>query len=164
MNRPIATDADVAAALEALIVLDPRLEKAAERAAPLPLRLLPAGMPGLLKIVCGQQLSTASAAAVWGRFEASFAPFEPAEIAAASDDDLRGVGLSRQKTKTYRAIAEAASNGLDLDNLHRAAPVEAREALEAIPGIGRWTADLFLMFCAGHPDILPTGDLAVRRG
>jgi DNA-3-methyladenine glycosylase II len=73
-------------------------------------------------------------------------------------------GLSRQKARTFRAVAEAVEEGLDLDALVDGCPEAARARLEAISGIGRWTADLYLMFCAGHPDIFPVGDLAVRRG
>ena len=83
-------------------------------------------------------------------------------IRAATDADLRAAGLSRQKAATVRAVAEAVADGLDLDGLAERPADEARATLEAIRGIGRWSADLYLMFCAGHPDILPVGDLAVR--
>ncbi len=164
MLERIRDEADLIRALDALLELDPRLVAAAEAVGPLPLRLAPAGLSGLLRIIAGQQLSTASAAALWTRFEATFPAPTPAAILAASDETLREAGLSRQKMRTVRAVAEAIDAGLDLEALALAEPGEARAALEAIHGVGRWTADLYLMFCAGHPDILPVGDLAVRRG
>jgi DNA-3-methyladenine glycosylase II len=128
-----------------------------------PLRLLPPGLEGLLRIVASQQLSTASANAVWLRFAAAFDPLTADAILAATDEGLRLAGLSRQKAKTFRAIALAVADGLDLEALADADPDAARSELEAIGGVGRWTADLYLMFAAGHPDIFPVGDLAVRK-
>ena len=79
------------------------------------------------------------------------------------DDALKAPGLSRQKIKTFRAAATAVEAGLAVPALSRADPGQARATLLAIPGVGPWTADIMLMFCAGHPDILPVGDLAVRK-
>ena len=164
MTGRITSEADLEAAHAALIAGDPRLVAASDLVGPLPLRLIEPGLAGLLRIVVAQQLSTQSAAAVWRRMEAAYAPFDAARLAAAEETELRAAGLSRQKARTFRAVATAVGAGLDLTALAEAAPEAAREALEAIPGIGRWSADLYLMFCAGHPDILPVGDLAVRRG
>lgn len=155
---------DLAAAVRALTAADPRLAAPAAAIGALPLRLQAPGLPGLLRIVVGQQLSVASATAVWGKVAAAYPGFDPAAIAAASEADLRGAGLSRQKARTFQAVAAAVAQGLDLEALALADAAQARDALEAIRGIGPWTADLYLMFCAGHPDILPVGDLAVRRG
>ncbi|WMS41563.1 DNA-3-methyladenine glycosylase 2 family protein [Acuticoccus sp. MNP-M23] len=164
MVKRIRTEADLARALDALLAQDARLLPAAEAVGRLPLRLHPAGLAGLLRIVAGQQLSTASAAALWTRFQAAFPSPGAGALLAADDDTLRAAGLSRQKMRTVRAIAGALDDGLDLEVLAVCDAEEARAALEAISGIGPWTADLYLMFCAGHPDILPVGDLAVRRG
>lgn len=164
MSARIRSDQDLAIALDALVAADPRLDAAARRAPRLPLRLHPPGLEGLLRIVVGQQLSTQSAAAVWSKVEARYAPFDARALAAADEMALRKAGLSRQKARTFHAVAAAVCDGLDLEALALADPGEARAALEAISGIGRWSADLYLMFCAGHPDILPVGDLAVRRG
>lgn len=164
MSERIRDEADLTRALSALLARDARLVAAAEAVGPLPLRLHPAGLSGLLRIVAGQQLSTASAAALWTRFQARFPVPTAAAILAADDDTLRAAGLSRQKMRTVRAISEAMEAGLDLEALAEMDADAARLKLEAISGIGRWTADLYLMFCTGHPDILPVGDLAVRRG
>lgn len=162
--KPIRNRTDLNRALKQLVAADPRLAHAATAVAPLPLRLATPGLPGLLRIVAGQQLSKESAAAVWSRVEETFEPLSAETLIAASDETLRGAGLSRQKMKTFRAVAEAVAAGLDLEGLAKGPPEAAHEALVALPGIGQWSADLYLMFCAGHPDILPVGDLAVRRG
>lgn len=164
MAGRITSEADLETALAALKAMDPRLAPAFDAAGPLPLRLLEPGLAGLLKIVNAQQLSTHSANALWRRVETGLAPLDAPSILARSEAELRAVGLSRQKARTFRAIAVAVADGLELESLAEADPDAAREALEAIVGVGRWTADLYLMFCAGHPDILPVGDLAVRRG
>lgn len=163
MSARIRTDADITAALAALAARDARLATAIAVVPEVPLRLLPAGLPGLLRIVAGQQLSTRAAAAVFGAVCARVAPLSAEAILSADAETLRAAGLSRQKTRTFHAVAAAVRDGLDLDAIADGCPEEARAALEAIPGVGRWTADLYLMFCAGHPDIFPVGDLAVRR-
>lgn len=164
MAGRITSESDLEAAYAALIAGDPRLVAAADAVGRLPLRLIEPGLPGLLHIVVAQQLSTRSAAAVLRRVEDALGPFDAASIAAAGEETLRAAGLSRQKARTFEAVARAVTGGLDLRGLAEAEPDAARAALEAISGIGRWSADLYLMFCAGHPDILPVGDLAVRRG
>ncbi|MBJ3777738.1 DNA-3-methyladenine glycosylase family protein [Acuticoccus mangrovi] len=163
MAERIRTQSDIDDAVRALTARDPRLARIAELVPVVPLRLQPAGLAGLLRIVAGQQLSTQSAAAVYGRVETCLAPLTAETILAASDSTMRTAGLSRGKVRTFRAVAEAVAGGLDLLALAEAETAEARAALEDLPGIGRWTADLYLMFCAGHPDIFPVGDLAVRR-
>lgn len=162
MDR-IRSEADIAAAMDTLMALDPRLAAARAAVDHVPLRLLPGDFAGLCRIIAGQQLSTHSAAALYTKMCAAFDPLGADAILAASDEELRAAGLSRQKAATVRAVAEAVAAGLDLDTLADRPADEARAALEAIRGIGRWSADLYLMFCAGHPDIFPVGDLAVRR-
>ncbi|MEM6848603.1 MAG: DNA-3-methyladenine glycosylase 2 family protein [Pseudomonadota bacterium] len=164
MTQPIRTKADLSRELSGLLARDGRLSGPAQAVGELPLRLQPPGLAGLLRIVAGQQLSTQSAAAVWKRFIDVHGTPDAAAIAGAEEGDLRAAGLSRQKARTFRAVSEAVVCGLDLEALATGDAGEARSQLEAICGIGRWSADLYLMFCAGHPDILPTGDLAVRRG
>ncbi|RAI03859.1 DNA-3-methyladenine glycosidase [Acuticoccus sediminis] len=159
----IRTEADVEAALVRLAAADPRLAAAWEAVDHVPLRLLPGDFAGLCRIVAGQQLSTASAAACFAKVSAAFDPLTAETVLAADEPALRAAGLSRQKAATFRAVAEAVAAGLDIDGLAERPAEEARAALEAIRGIGRWSADLYLMFCAGHPDIFPVGDLAVRR-
>lgn len=164
MAGRITSEADLETALAALVGKDPRLAAAAAAIGPLPLRLHPPGLTGLLRIVNAQQLSTRSANALWQRVTRDLAPLTADHIAALPEARLRAAGLSRQKMRAFRAIAAAVADGLDLVALAEAPPDVARAELEAIVGVGRWTADLYLMFCAGHPDILPVGDLAVRRG
>ncbi|WP_075222443.1 DNA-3-methyladenine glycosylase family protein [Acuticoccus yangtzensis] len=161
--EPIRNERDVEAALRRLAARDPRLAAAWATVDHVPLRLLPGDFAGLCRIVAGQQLSTQSAAAVYARVAATFHPLSAATVLAADEAALRAAGLSRQKAATFRAVAEAVAAGLDLDTLAERSAEEARTALESIRGIGRWSADLYLMFCAGHPDIFPVGDLAVRR-
>jgi DNA-3-methyladenine glycosylase II len=129
----------------------------------LPLRRREPGLPGLLRIVVGQQLSVASANAIWARFEAAFPEMSAEAIHRAREARLRKAGMSGPKIRTLRAIAAAARAGLDLDALAHAPAEEAHARLTAVHGIGPWTADIYLLFCLGHPDIFPVGDLALRN-
>ena len=134
-----------------------------ESGSPVPRRREP-GFEGLAQIVVGQQVSTASAAAIWGRLRAAIEPFEPGMISAASEESLRGVGLSRPKIKTLRAVAEVVeSGGLDFESLGGLTAEDAHAALCAVHGIGPWTADIYLMFCLGHVDAWPAGDIALQH-
>lgn len=108
-------------------------------------------------------VSLASAAAIWGRLCGIVRPLEPAVLAVVTDDRLQAVGLSRQKIKTLRALAEAVSQGsLDLDRLGALAEDEQRRQLTAVPGIGPWTADVYVMFAVGTADAWAPGDLALQ--
>jgi DNA-3-methyladenine glycosylase II len=118
---------------------------------------------GLAWVVISQQLSTTSAEAIFARTRTLFDPYEAPVLAAASDADLRLCGLSVAKIKTLRAIAAAVVDGLDLSALTMLGAEEAHARLVAIKGIGPWTADIFLLFCLGHPDIWPAGDLALQE-
>ena len=133
-------------------------------AGPVPLRRRAHGLPGLARIIVGQQLSIASAEAIWNRFEPAF-PGCPADaIAAASDDALRATGLSAPKIRTLRAVVGApVSTGSTSTALAGMAAADAHGRLTAIKGIGPWTADIYLLFCLGHADIFPAGDLALRN-
>ena len=161
--RIIATEADIAEGLEFLAGKDRRLRKVMRAAGPVPLRRRAHGLPGLARIIVGQQLSIASAEAIWNRFERAF-PGCPADaIAAASDDALRATGLSAPKIRTLRAVSAACLDGLDLAALAGMAAADAHDRLTVIKGIGPWTADIYLLFCLGHADIFPAGDLALRN-
>ena len=128
-----------------------------------PLRLRAPGYEGLARIIVGQQVSVASANAIWTRTVATVAPFEARTLLALSDDALRGAGLSRPKIRTLRAIATAVvENGLDLESLDGWDDEAIGEALKAISGIGPWTSDIFLMFCLGRADAFASGDLALQ--
>lgn len=143
---------------------DPVLGRLVQGGATPPLRKRQAGFAGLAAIVVGQQVSTASAAAILARLLQAFEPIGVAGIAAASDSDLAAVGLSRPKIRTLRAIAaEVLTGALPLDTLHRVSADEARARLMEVSGIGPWTADIYLLFCLGHPDAFPAGDLAIQE-
>jgi DNA-3-methyladenine glycosylase II len=160
----IETAADIAAALDALCAADPRLG-AVRAAVPLvPLRRRPPGLDGLLRIVVGQQLSTRAATAIWTRLEARLGAMTPVAILALGDEEFRALGLSRGKIVTFRGIAKAVAGGrLDLERVASGSADAALEALRPLPGVGPWTANIYMMFCAGHPDIFPVGDLALQR-
>jgi DNA-3-methyladenine glycosylase II len=159
----IATEADIAEGLGALARRDRRLKKVIGIAGPVPLRRRPAGFAGLARIIVGQQLSIASAEAIWGRFIAAFPDCPVDAVEAASEAALRAPGLSAAKIRTLRAIAAACRDGLDLDGLADLPAEEAHRRLTSVKGIGPWTADIYLLFCLGHADIFPAGDLALRN-
>ena len=161
--RAIETEADIADGLSWLVRSDPRLEAVASVAGSVPLRRRDGGIRGLARIVMGQQVSVASADAIWGRFETAFPDLTLAALADAGDETFRAVGLSRPKIAALRAVAAACRDGLDIDGLAALPGEEAHRLLTGIRGIGPWTADIYLLFCLGHADIFPAGDLALRR-
>jgi DNA-3-methyladenine glycosylase II len=164
MHRRIDTEADIAAGLDVLIGADPRLAEVAAIAGPLPLRRRPGGFAGIAGIVVSQQLSTASAGAIWGRLVAAYDPFTPQQLIKARADRLARLGLSRPKIRALKEIAKAVAGGvLDCEALPDLPADAAHEALCAIHGIGPWTADIYLLFCLGHPDAWPAGDLALQE-
>ena len=121
------------------------------------------GATTLLRTIVGQQVSVAAARSMWAKLEAAFgSPPELRLLLAASDEDLRAAGMSRQKSGYIRSLAELVISGeLDLDNL----PQDNEEAialLTRIKGIGRWSAEIYLLFAEGRPDVFPAGDLAVQ--
>ena len=160
--RLILTETDMIEGLEYLQRADPRLVPVVETAGPVGIRYRPPGFEGIARIVMGQQLSVASADAIWGRFEGLLGEATAENYLRQSEEALRAAGLSGGKIKTLNALAEAAAGGLDLEGL-AAEPAEVTtEKLTAIHGIGRWTAEIFLLFCARHADVLPAGDLALQ--
>ena len=126
-------------------------------------RIRDRGYATLLRTIVGQQVSVRSADAVWRKLtELVGDPTDPAVIAAASDDAIRAAGFSRQKTAYARSLADEVLSGrLDLDCLP-ADDNEAIAALTRVKGIGRWSAEIYLLFAEGRPDIWPAGDLAVQ--
>ena len=128
-----------------------------------PLRRSAGGFPGLARIVVAQQLSIASAAAIWQRTYALITPFEARRFRRLGDRRLCGAGLSRPKIRTLRAVAAAVDRGeLDLDGLETLDDAAVHEVLTAVSGIGPWTADIYLMFCIGRADSWAPGDLALQ--
>jgi DNA-3-methyladenine glycosylase II len=120
----------------------------------------------LLRVVIGQQVSTSAARAILGRLSALFGdklPI-PSELLAAEEEELRSVGLSRQKLSYLRNLAERVESGaLDLDRLADLSDDEVRERLMALKGIGPWSADMFLLRELGRPDVLPSRDVGLRK-
>jgi DNA-3-methyladenine glycosylase II len=161
--RIIESETDIAEGLDFLIRRDKRLKKVARIAGEVPLRRSGHGLTGLTRIVLAQQLSVASAEAIWRKLQALLPEIAAESLAAASDEDLRSAGLSAPKVRTLRAVAGAVLDGLDLDRLADLPGDEAHRKLTGIKGIGPWTADIYLLFCLGHADIFPAGDLALRN-
>jgi DNA-3-methyladenine glycosylase II len=160
----IHTEADLEAALAALGKADPRFVALTAEAGRPPLRRRPDGFAGLAAIIVAQQLSTASASAIWGRLAAAFDPFEPAAILRARPARLGRLGLSGPKIRALKAIARAVARGeLALHALGDLAAEEAQAALIAVHGIGPWTANIYLLSCLGHADAWPAGDLALQE-
>jgi DNA-3-methyladenine glycosylase II len=158
------TQADLEDAVQALVEQDPRLKPILEQTGMPALRQREAGFAGLAAIVCGQQLSTASAAAIWARVNAAFDPLDPEKLRKARADRLGRLGLSAAKIKTLKSIArELAAERLNLDVLANEDADAAHNTLTALHGIGPWTADVYLLFCLGHGDAWPAGDLAVQE-
>jgi len=150
--------------LDALAKTEPAIAAGLERYGyPAP-RIRDRGHQTLLRTIIGQQVSVASANAIWKRLEEAIgADFDPVVLAAAPDELLRGCGLSRQKISYVKSLAELVAGGeLDLFDLP-ADDEEAIAALARIKGIGRWSAEIYLLFAEGRGDIWPAGDLAVQE-
>ncbi len=165
MTRAKLDSADALAEhLAALLKRDRRLRRIAKTAGPFEIRKTDPGFSGLARLVCGQQFSLQSAAAIWGRFAQLPGALTPEGYLRLTETQVRGVGFSLGKYRTVHAVAEAVVAGqLDFEALDAMSADEAVAALCAIRGVGPWTAELYLMFCAGHPDIFPVGDLALQK-
>lgn len=165
METPVTIEShtDIARGLRFLEEAEPRFAALAAETGPLPLRRSAPGFAGLARIVIAQQVSKQSADAITARFEATLPDCDAHAFLEAGADALTGVGLSRPKLRTLTAVAEAVRTGtLDLDALCALPPGDAIAAMTKVHGIGPWTAEVYLLFCAGHRDILPSGDLALR--
>ncbi len=164
MTVHLDTQADLEQAIRALVAQDPRLEPILERTGMPALRRREPGFAGLAAIVTGQQLSTASAAAIWARLSAAFDPFDHATLRKARPGRLGRLGLSAAKIRTLKGLArELAAERLNLEILANEDADVAHNTLTALHGIGPWTADVYLLFCLGHGDAWPAGDLAVQE-
>lgn len=127
-------------------------------------RVLEPGFPALIRIIVGQQVSTAAAAAILARLTDA-GGLDPARFLALDDASLGAVGFSRAKMRYGRALAQRVLDGaLDLERLSAADPEGAHATLIAVPGVGRWTAEIYRMFALGDPDVFPSGDVALREG
>ena len=164
MTHFLHTQSDLDAGLAELIRIDPRLVAVAEKAGAFNLRRREGGYAGLCAIVCGQQLSVASAAAIRDRLFAAFDPFHHDAVRTARADKLKRLGLSNAKIKSIKEIGTAVSTGaIDLTAVGNMNADEAHTLLTALHGVGPWTADIYLLFCLGHADAFPAGDLAVQE-
>ncbi|WP_025062533.1 DNA-3-methyladenine glycosylase family protein [Sulfitobacter guttiformis] len=155
----IRTQADVARGASWLAGQEPRFANALAKTGPLPLRLAPDGFAALFNKIVSQQVSVASARAIWGRVEAA-GLVTPLAVQAAREDDLKAVGLSRPKIKYARALAQA---GVDYNALREATDAGVITTLTAVPGIGVWTAQVYAMFNLGRADVFAPGDLALQE-
>jgi DNA-3-methyladenine glycosylase II len=159
------TDEEIARARAHLASADAALARADRVTPPFSWRVKEAGFPGLVQLVLEQQVSTASAASLWARMRAAFPQLTPGAVLAQDKAFLRSLGLSSQKTSYVRGIAEAVEAGsLDLGVLSTLADEEAAAQLMRLRGIGRWTAEAYLMGAEGRTDIFPAGDLALQEG
>ncbi|MGE7473235.1 DNA-3-methyladenine glycosylase family protein [Bosea sp. NPDC003192] len=160
----ISCTAHLEEGMAALAALDPAWDRIIARTGIPPLRRRDSGFVSLASIIVSQQLSVASARAVWARVESVLSPLTPDRVLAASDEEMRLSGLSRPKQKTLRAVAAAiAEHRLDLASLEAATPEFVHAHMTAVSGIGPWTADVYLLFCLGHRDGFAAGDLAVQE-
>jgi DNA-3-methyladenine glycosylase II len=159
------TGTQIEAGLDALAARDARIAAALERVGYPEPRLRPTGYKTLLRTIVGQQVSVASASAVWSKLEAELgADFTPACLLKRDFDTLRACGLSRQKQGYARSLCELVeARAIDFDALP-GDDETAIAALTQIKGIGRWSAEIYLLFAEGRPDIWPAGDLAVQEG
>ncbi len=153
----------IADGMAALAAAEPRLADAHARLGPPEPRSRPRGYETLLRAIVSQQVSTAAAASIWRKLEAGFSDLaDPAVLADADPEKLRACGLSRQKAGYARDLAaHLLSGALPLDDL----PPDDEEAirlLSSVRGLGRWSAEIYLLFAEGRPDIFPAGDLAVQ--
>ena len=164
MSFFIHTEADLDHAIARLIDVDPRFGPILARAGRPPLRRRADGFAGLASIVVSQQVSTASAKAIWERLNQAFDPLDHTAVLRARTAKLARAGLSAPKIRTLKAIAKAIDRGgLDLPALVDKPAEHAHAALTAVHGIGPWTADIYLLFCLGHADAWPAGDLALQE-
>lgn len=159
VGRIIKTEDCVAEGAAWLASQDARFARALELTGPLPLRLRPDGFDQLLSAIVSQQVSVASAAATWQRMQDA-GLVSPEAIVDASDEELRAVGLSRQKMRYARALA---AEGIDFNGL-RVAPNEVVfKTLTNVSGVGIWTAEIYAMFSLGRADVFAPGDLALQE-
>jgi DNA-3-methyladenine glycosylase II len=158
------TAEQINAGLDEIAAREPAIARALRLAGYPPPRIRPPGYITLMRTIVGQQVSVAAATSVWNKLEAALGGVTPEAVLAADFDTLRACGLSRQKQGYARSLSELVASGeLDLENL----PADDEEAiahLVKIKGIGRWSAEIYLLFAEGRPDIWPAGDLAIQEG
>lgn len=148
--------------LAALMLQDPDFRRVLDRAGPLPWRRRQPGFPALLQGIVAQMISNQAAHAIWGRLSSLPDALDPAGMSRLSDDDLRGAGLSRPKVVHARALAAAFLDGtLHADRLAAMEDEAAIAAIASVKGLGRWTAEIYLLFALQRLDVFPAGDIAL---
>ncbi|MEZ5871245.1 MAG: DNA-3-methyladenine glycosylase [Nitratireductor sp.] len=162
--RIIQNEEDIAEGLAALAKADHRLVPVIEMSGKIPLRLARPDFAGLASIIVSQQVSKASAEAIFGRLSRLVVPLDAKTILACGEETFREAGLSRPKQRTLLAVAQAVECGeLHFGRLCDCSADEALATMTRVKGIGPWTGEIYLLFCAGHPDIFPAGDLALQE-
>ncbi|MDP3803105.1 DNA-3-methyladenine glycosylase [Brevundimonas sp.] len=164
MQTPYWLD-DIEAARRAVVGIDPALARAHAQTPAFEWRRRVGGFEGLFHMIVDQQVSLASAAAIWARVETGLGgEVTPERMLATPIETLRTFGLSIQKATYGHEIARAHVDGrIDFDHLERLSDEEAAARLTAIKGVGKWTAETFLMFCEGRRDVFPGGDIALQE-
>jgi DNA-3-methyladenine glycosylase II len=159
------TAQSIAAARQALAAADPALARAHAHTPVFEWRLRPGGFEGLFRMIVEQQVSVAAAASIWRRVvEGLGGDVTPEALLRHDVEALRGFGLSGQKAKYGTEIARAQTEGrIDLGHMQTLDDAEAVAALTAIKGVGKWTAETYLMFCEGRLDVFPGGDVALQE-
>ena len=161
---PPMTEKDLYSASEILAERDPDLTRVLDRLGPLSLWDREPGFPTLVHIILEQQVSLASAKAAFDKLVVRIAPLEPAPFLDLDDTELKAIGFSGQKGRYCRELAKAVLGGsLDLDDLVSLTDDEVRHELMKVTGIGRWTADIYLLMALGRSDVWPRGDLALLK-
>ncbi|AZQ67857.1 DNA-3-methyladenine glycosylase 2 family protein [Silicimonas algicola] len=159
VGRIIETPDCVAEGAAFLAAAEPRFAHALTLTGPLPLRRRKDGFPALLDAIVSQQVSVAAADAIWGRLQAARLT-GPRKVMWASDEELRACGLSRQKARYARALA---ASGIRFADLREMPTDDVIRTLVEVPGIGRWTAEIYAMFSLGRADVFAPGDLALQE-
>lgn len=161
----IASDADIQRGVDHLAGVCPHMRMIAETCGPPPIRWREHGFAGLVTTITGQQLSVSSANAIRAKMDTGLGEITPERLANASEAELRACGLSGPKIRTLRALSEAVLTGaLPFDRLGEMPVEEAHAAMVRVHGIGPWTAEVYMMFCLGVPDIFAPADLALQEG
>lgn len=160
----IADQAELARAIQRLTAREPVFGRLIALTGPPGLRTGEPGFRGLIRIIVEQMISLKAAAAIWARMEDQLSPLEPESLSRRRVASLRKAGLSTAKANAIRTIAKAVAQGaLDLEAIAHAPDEEAMARLTAFPGIGPWTAEIYLLFCLGRADIWPAGDVALQH-
>ena len=163
MHKTIESETDLAQGVAWLLAREPRFSRIIDVTGLPPLRRAAGGLPGLLRIVTEQMISLQAADAIWRRIENELAPLDPQAILRRRHATLMKLGLSGAKSRTFRALARAAHRGeFNVNSLHLEPDDEVIRMLVKLPGIGPWTADIYVLSCLGRADAWPTGDLALQ--